>query len=98
MQGHDLTRLYSGPAMEDHWRDEFFYEHTIEIPTIPPSLAVVTEEYKFITYPALESGFEEFYDLQADPHEKTNLINDPAQQDTIREYRDRLSELQEHVK
>jgi arylsulfatase A-like enzyme len=58
MQGHDLTRLYSGPAMEDHWRDEFFYEHTIEIPTIPPSLAVVTEEYKFITYPALESGFE----------------------------------------
>jgi arylsulfatase A-like enzyme len=98
MQGHDLNRLYAGPPLEDHWRDEFFYEHTIDIPTIPPSLAVVTEDYKFITYPVLASGFEEFYDLKADPHEKTNLINDPAHQEMIRAYRDRLRELQEHVK
>lgn len=98
MQGHDLTRLYAGPPPEEHWRNEFLYEHTIEIPTIRPSLAVVTEHYKFITYPDLASGFEEFYDLQADPHEKTNLIHDPAHQETIRACRNRLAELQEQVR
>jgi arylsulfatase A-like enzyme len=98
MQGKDLTPLYTGQPDAARWRDEFYYEHTIEIPTIPPSLAVVTADYKYITYPELESGFEEFYDLKGDPLEKRNLINDPAQQETIRQFRTRLAELKEQVK
>ncbi len=98
MQGCDLAGLYLGKLPGDQWRKEFFYEHTVEIPTIPPSLAVVSEDYKFITYPGLASGFEEFYNLKEDPHEKTNLIDDPAHLDVIRAYRERLSELQELAK
>ena len=98
MQGQDLTRLFEGEAGGDRWRHEYFYEHTVEIPTIRHSLAVVTEDYKYITYPGLKSGFEEFYDLKADPHEKKSLINDPAYRETIGAYRLRLAELQEQVK
>jgi arylsulfatase A-like enzyme len=98
MQGQDLTRLYEGGPAGDPWRTEYFYEHTVEIPTIRHSLAVVTEDYKYITYPRLASGFEEFYDLKADPHEKKSLINDPAYRETIGAYRRKLAELQEQVK
>jgi arylsulfatase A-like enzyme len=98
MQGQDLTRLYEADHGGDRWRHEYFYEHTVEIPTIRHSLAVVTEDHKYITYPGLASGFEEFYDLKADPHEKKSLIDDPAYRDTIRAYRERLEKLREQVK
>jgi arylsulfatase A-like enzyme len=98
MQGQDLTPLYTGSTGTEQWREEFYYEHTIDIPTIPPSLAMITEDYKFITYPELASGFEEFYDLKADPLEKENLIDDPVHQETISRLRERLDEQKEHVK
>jgi len=98
MQGRDLTPLYMGDADEGDWRNEFFYEHTINIPTIPKSLAVIGEEYKYVTYTELESGLEEFYDRTGDPNEKTNLIDDPAFAEIINEYKDKLATMQEAVK
>lgn len=46
----------------------------------------------------LASGFEKFCYLEADPHEKKSLIDDPAYRDTIRSYRRRLAELQEQAR
>ena len=70
MQGKDLTSLYSGGQVKEPWRDEFFYEHTINIATIPKSIAVIGEEYKLIVYTELESDFEEFYNRSVDVKEK----------------------------
>ncbi len=103
MQGKDLETLYldglNAPASGGApWRTEFFYEHTIEIPTIPPSLAVVAEDFKFITYPTLASGLEEFYDRINDPLEKNNLINDPASQEKIDLFRNKLDEMKKKVR
>ncbi len=97
MQGKDVTRLISGD-LDSPWRTEFFYEHTIEIPTIPESYAAISEQYKFITYPSLSSGLEEFYDRIQDPFEKFNLIDNPDYQNIINAYRKKLEELKEKAK
>jgi arylsulfatase A-like enzyme len=98
MQGKDLTGLYTGEETEGQWRDAFFYEHTVNIETIPKSIGVIGEEYKLITYTELESGLEEFYSRVEDPHEKNNLIDDPAYREIIEEYRSKLAEMQNRLK
>ena len=98
MQGKDLTQLYEEGPYEGEWRNEFFYEHTINIPTIPKSIGVIGEKYKFIQYTELESGLEEFYDRINDPLDKHNLINDEAYREIIGQYRLKLLEMQTNVK
>ncbi|MBE0654389.1 MAG: sulfatase [Bacteroidales bacterium] len=91
MQGESVLPIIADEASS--WRTDFFYEHTIEIPTIPKSRAIVTEEYKYIEYPELESGFKEFYDRVNDPKEKYNLISDPRYSELIGHYSVRLDSL-----
>jgi len=98
MQGSDLTPLYSGESGTIPWRTEFFYEHTIDIPTIPKSLAVIGEQFKYIRYPELESGFEEFYDRINDPGEKRNLVNEPTYGRLVEEYKAKLDHMKEQAK
>jgi arylsulfatase len=77
MQGLDLSRLYLGDDAGAR-RDEFFYEH----PTItskdriPSSQAVVTREWKYVSWPEFE--FDQLFDLRADPDEVVNLATDPG--------------------
>lgn len=97
MQGQDVTKLISGD-LDAPWRTEFFYEHTIDIPTIPESYAAISEQYKFITYPDLSSGFEEFYDRIQDPFEKNNLIDNPEYESIIADYRVKLEEMKIQAK
>jgi arylsulfatase A-like enzyme len=97
MQGRDVTPLFNGNA-PGNWRNEFFYEHTIDIKTIPKSLAVVGERYKYIRYTELESGLEEFYDLASDPMEKNNLINEPEYAGLIEQHREKLEQMGAAVK
>ena len=61
MQGEDLTILINGK--QESWRSEFYYEHTIDIAPIPKSVGVISEDFTYLSYPELKSGFEEFYDF-----------------------------------
>lgn len=96
MQGEDLTRLINNRQIP--WRTEFFYEHTIQIPTIPKSVGVISEDYTYLRYFELESGFEEFYDLKNDPHQIDNLIGLPEYRELIDTYRQKTDEWAEKVK
>jgi arylsulfatase A-like enzyme len=104
MQGQNLIPLYNPSskseynAVNDKWRSSFLYEHTINIPTIPKSFAVVNEKYKLITYPELASGFEEFYDRVNDPKEQVNLIDNPSYKELINDHKIRLEQLQQLMK
>ncbi|MCK3683486.1 sulfatase [Maribellus sp. YY47] len=90
MQGINALNLLLDDAPK---RDEFFYEHNLDIPNIPKSEAVISKKYKYIVYPELNPPFEELYNLEEDPHEKANLSGDPNYADVLNEYRQKLQEL-----
>ncbi len=96
MQGKDLVGLINNNQIP--WRTEFYYEHTIQIPTIPKSVGVISEDHTYLRYYELESGFEEFYDLKKDPNQIHNLIGQAEYSLLIDAYRQKTDEWAEKVK
>ena len=70
---------------------EFLYEYYWEyaFPHTPTTFALRGNRYKFILYHGIWD-LNELYDLQTDPHERSNLINVPAYQEQIEQMRTRL--------
>lgn len=73
------------------WREEFLYEYFWEwnFPATPTTFAIRGDRYKYIFYHGRWDN-DGFYDLETDPHERHNLINVPAYQNQIHEWRERL--------
>jgi arylsulfatase A-like enzyme len=61
-------------------RREILTEHLWDLPEIPQTEAVRTEQWKYIRYPQ-HPEFEELYDLQNDSIEKNNLVFDKRYSD-----------------
>jgi arylsulfatase A-like enzyme len=78
MQGADMLTLVNGTAKE--WRSEFFFDHTFIPNAAPPSQAVVGSRYKYIVYTEQKPPYEELYDLQSDPNESINQIENAKYQ------------------
>jgi N-acetylglucosamine-6-sulfatase len=87
LPGHSLVPLMSDPGAA--LRDAVFFEYHAKEATdrTVPMRGLATERYKYDRY--LEGG-EELYDLQTDPHEMRNLIEETGHEDTINGLRDRL--------
>ena len=90
-----LARDGADPA----WRQSWFYEYNYEkqFPYTPNVRGVRGEQYKYMHYPHGD-GFPdrhkaELYDLKADPDERNNLIDAPAQAATLRGLQAELVEL-----
>lgn len=98
MQGTDLMRSMDiNPKSSESHRLDFFYEHTfMGSPGIPKVEGVVSREMKYMKF--IEHGYEELYDLTADPLEKNNLARDTTRQKQIDKLRNRYQELKEKVK
>jgi arylsulfatase A-like enzyme len=95
MQGRSLVPLLKGGKPAD-WRDAIYY-HYYEYPSVhqvPKHNGVRTERYKLIQF--YEFGEWEFYDLQEDPDELTNLYNDPGHAKTIAMMKEKLDSLRAH--
>lgn len=77
MDGASFLPLARGESVP--WREKFLYVYYWEknFPQTPTTFALRTPKAKYITYYGLWDS-DEFYDLEVDPDEARNLINDPA--------------------
>lgn len=84
-QGKSLAGYVKGENPVEN-RKEFVCEHLWEVPIIPPSEGLRTENWKYFRY-RHDLNHEELYNLQDDPWEKHNLVNDPHEQGRLRNMR-----------
>ena len=79
MQGESMVDLLKGNDVDD-WRDAILFEYfkdTYWPYAGPNQIAVRTDRYKLVDC-FLKKDIDELYDLQTDPGEMTNLINDSS--------------------
>jgi arylsulfatase A-like enzyme len=84
MPGRSFIPLLRGDSAQ--WRDKIFYEYYWEydFPMTPTVFGVRTDRYKYIRYHGIWDA-NELYDLQEDPAESKNLINDPQHAERARQ-------------
>ena len=92
MQGKSLVPLLRGEEVSD-WRKSIYY-HFYEYPSVhmcPKHNGVRNERYKL--FHVYEFDEWEFYDLEKDPDEITNVYNDPEYQDEVSTMKAELEKL-----
>lgn len=89
MDGLSFLDLAAGKPQP--WRDHFLYVYYWEknFPQTPTQFALRGDRYKYITYYGLWD-VDELYDLQSDPEETNNLINDPKLRPIAKKMEDQL--------
>ncbi len=86
MQGRSLVPLVRGE--NPPWREEFYYEHLFEHPRIPKTEGIRTTRWKYFRY-LVDPPYEEMYDLENDPQEAKNLVDDPKYEEILRNLREK---------
>ncbi|MFA7368155.1 MAG: sulfatase [Kiritimatiellales bacterium] len=89
-QGADLSPLLRGEKPD--WRKEAFFEHTYSetgARTIPKSVGLRTEEWKYARYFSETPAYEQLFNLKKDADELRNLAQSP-------EYKEILETLRAH--
>jgi arylsulfatase A-like enzyme len=94
-QGESLMPLTN--AKGSGWRTEILTEHLWDRADIPQTEGLRTENWKYIRYPQ-HPEYEELYNLDGDPWEGENLVNNPVYRDHLNQLREKCDKLVEHVK
>jgi len=93
IQGRSLKPLAEGKPVKD-WRKSLYY-HYYEFPgfhAVRAHYGVRSDRYKLARFYG-DMDYYEFYDLQADPREMNNRIDDPAYRDEIARMKAELTRL-----
>jgi N-acetylglucosamine-6-sulfatase len=82
--------------VDPQWRTELLYEYYWErnFPQTPTMHALRTDRYKYVHYYGIWD-IDELYDLQEDPIESNNLINNPERKQTVQQLNKRLFDIME---
>ena len=94
--GRSLRPLLEG--REIAWREDFLYEY-YEFPSVHmvrPNRGVRTRKWKYIEYYGRRTEYE-LFDLENDPDEAYNLIDDPQYAEVVERLRKRLFELRKET-
>ncbi len=101
--GADLPGSFQGASFlpilkgeDPAWREAMLYEYFWEasFPQTPTVFGVRTERYKYMNYHGI-FDLRELYDLEKDPKEMKNLIDDPAHFEIRKKMEKHLRELME---
>jgi arylsulfatase A-like enzyme len=90
LPGRSLLNLFNGNDNPD-WRDTFYYEYYWEydFPMTPTVFGIREGNFKYIRYHGIWDR-NELYNLDEDPYEMINLIEDPDQQERVRHLANKL--------
>ncbi|MEM1293773.1 MAG: sulfatase [Verrucomicrobiota bacterium] len=94
VQGKSWKKLVA--EGDSDWRTSWYYEYNYEVqfPYTPNVRALRTDRWKYMRYPhgdgSPDKHMAELYDLQNDPEERNNLINDPEHAGLVKELRAEL--------
>jgi len=94
MQGRSLLPFTRGETPAD-WRSDIWIEHLMMNQSIRKYEGVRTERYKYSRYFEANPILEELYDLEKDPLETKNLINDPNHAELADRMRKRTNSLRD---
>ncbi len=89
-QGKSLTALIDNQAPRA-WRTSFFAEHRMNYKTIPKWEGIRGKRYVYANYYEQEPAYEFLHDLEKDPDQLKNLVDDPR-------YRKILQKMRRNVK
>ena len=92
LEGRSVVPLLTGEVSEAQWQTPaFVYEYYWEwtFPQTPTTFAITHNNIKYIQYHGLWD-LEELYDLNHDPEEKVNLLNDKNYRNTLIDLREAL--------
>ena len=92
-EGHSVLPLARGTLPSDEWDEDVVYEYYWEwnFPQTPTTFAIRTRRLKYIQYHGVWDT-EELFDLEKDPGEMHNLIDDERYSDAKVDLRRRLYE------
>lgn len=94
MQGESMVKLFENEK-DSNWRESFMFEYYVDdaYPYAGPNmLAIKSEQYKLVDA-FLEDDIDELYDLDKDPGEMNNLINNKEYNDIQNNLRTELEKL-----
>lgn len=94
MQGAPLRKTWNESA---EWRDAIYYHFYEKGWGVSPHYGIRTDRYKLIHYYDLIDSWE-LYDLQKDPAEMNNLIQNPEYEQIVKDLKTKLKELQTKYK
>ena len=96
-QGASLMPLVYGTKVKN-WRDSFFCEHRMENEKIPQFVGFRGERYVYARYYTQTPEYEYLHDLEKDPDQLINFVNDPNYEDILKEMRTKCNIAESNIK
>lgn len=106
VQGRSFKALLETGKEPEGWKQEAYYRYWMHMAhhDNPAHVGIRTKTHKLIYYYGCnyDGGYQtppgwELYDLVNDPHETTNIYNDPEQAELVAEQKERLAALRKRV-
>ncbi|MFT7032739.1 MAG: arylsulfatase A-like enzyme [Cyclobacteriaceae bacterium] len=104
--GISLPQLYQGESLSsivgnkpvDNWRKNFMIEHRLDNQKIPKYVGTRGERYVYANYYEQEPAYEYLHDLEKDPDQLENLINNDDYNEILLNMRSQCKKMENELK